>query len=78
MERIVDLIRRKRDGEELAFEDYEGLISGYARGEVKEYQMAAFLMAGCCTEFTDNEATALTSAMLKCGERIDQIGRAHV
>ncbi len=71
MERIVDLIRRKRDGEELTFEDYEGLISGYARGEVKEYQMAAFLMAGCCVEFTDNEATALTSAMLKCGERID-------
>ena len=71
MERVVDLIRRKRDGEELAFEDYERLISGYARGEVKEYQMAAFLMAGCCTEFTDNEATALTSSMLKCGERID-------
>ncbi len=71
MERIVDLIRRKRDGEELAFEDYEGLISGYARGEVREYQMAAFLMAGCCTEFTDNEATAMTSAMLKCGERVD-------
>ena len=71
MERVVDLIRRKRDGEELTFEDYEGLISGYARGEVKEYQMAAFLMAGCCVEFTDNEATALTSAMLKCGERID-------
>ena len=71
MERVVDLIRRKRDGEELAFEDYERLISGYARGEVKEYQMAAFLMAGCCTGFTDNEATALTSSMLKCGERID-------
>ena len=71
MERVVDLIRRKRDGEELTFEDYEGLIGGYARGEVKEYQMAAFLMAGCCVEFTDNEATALTSAMLKCGERID-------
>ena len=71
MERVVDLIRRKRDGEELTFEDYEGLISGYARGEVKEYQMAAFLMAGCCVEFTDTEATALTSAMLKCGERID-------
>ena len=35
MERVVDLIRRKRDGEELTFEDYEGLISGYARGEVK-------------------------------------------
>ena len=71
MERVVDLIRRKRDGEELTFEDYEGLIGGYARGEVKDYQMAAFLMAGCCVEFTDNEATALTSAMLKCGERID-------
>ncbi|MBH00223.1 MAG: thymidine phosphorylase [Solibacterales bacterium] len=71
MDRIVDLIRSKRDGEELSFEDYERLISAYARGEVTEYQMAALLMAGCCTEFTDNEATALTSAMLKCGERLD-------
>lgn len=71
MERIVDLIRRKRDGEELSFEEYERLISGYARGEVRDYQMAALLMAGCCNEFTDAEATALTSAMLKCGERID-------
>ena len=74
MERIVDLVRRKRDGEELSFEDYERLVSAYARGEVKEYQMAAFLMAGCCTEFTDDEATALTSAMLKCGERLDLNG----
>jgi pyrimidine-nucleoside phosphorylase len=71
MDRIVDLIRSKRDGEELSFEDYERLISAYARGEVAEYQMAALLMAGCCTKFTDDEATALTSAMLKCGERLD-------
>ena len=74
MDRIVDLVRRKRDSEELSFEDYEKLISSYARGEVKEYQMAALLMAGCCTGFTDEEATALTSAMLKCGERLDLTG----
>ena len=45
MDRIVDLIRSKRDGEELSFDDYERLISAYARGEVTEYQMAALLMA---------------------------------
>ena len=44
MTRIVDLIRRKRDGEEVTFEEFEHLISSYARGEIKDYQMAAFLV----------------------------------
>ena len=71
MTRIVDLIRRKTDGEEVTFEEFEQLISGYARGEVKDYQMGAFLMAGSCYGFSDTEAAALTSAMLKCGRQVD-------
>ena len=71
MIRIVDLIRRKRDGEEVTFEEFEHLISSYARGEIKDYQMAAFLVAGSCSGFSDTEAAALTSAMLKCGRQVD-------
>ena len=71
MTRIVDLIRRKTDGEEVTFEEFEQLISGYARGKIKDYQMAAFLVAGSGNGFSDTEAAALTSAMLKCGRQVD-------
>lgn len=71
MDRIVDIIRRKRDGEELSLDEYERLISGYTRSEIHDYQMAALLMAGYCNGFSDSEATALTSAMLNVGQRLD-------
>ncbi len=70
MDRIVDLVRKKRDGEELNLEELERLVNGYTRGEIPEYQMAAFLMAGCCNELNEAEAASLTSAMLRCGQRI--------
>jgi pyrimidine-nucleoside phosphorylase len=71
MERIVDLIRRKRDSEELTAEEYQHLISGYVRGDIPDYQMAAFLMAGRCNGFTDEEAISLTAAMMNVGRRLD-------
>ena len=45
MIRPAELIQRKRDGEELADEELAELVLGYARGEVPDYQMAAFCMA---------------------------------
>ena len=71
MDRIVDLVRKKRDGEELNLEEMERLVNGYTRGEIQDYQMAAFLMAGCCNEFNEAEAASLTSAMLRCGQRVE-------
>ena len=43
--RTVDLIQRKRDGEELSPEEIAFLVNGYTRGEIPDYQMSAFLMA---------------------------------
>ena len=71
MDAIIELIRSKRDGEELIQEEFERLINGYTRNEIQDYQMASFLMAGYCRGFTDAEAAALTSAMLNCGQRPD-------
>ncbi len=71
MDRIVDLVRKKRDGEELNLEEMERLINGYTRGEIQDYQMAAFLMAGTCNGFSEGEAAHLTSAMLRCGQPVD-------
>lgn len=71
MDRIVDLIRSKRDGEELTLEDFERLVNGYTLNEIPDAQMGAFLMAGVCNGFSDTEAANLTAAMLRCGERLD-------
>ena len=71
MDRIVDLIRRKRDGEELSLEELERLVNGYTREEISDAQMAAFLMAGACNGLSDSEATSLTAAMLRCGQRVE-------
>ena len=43
--RAVDLIRRKRDGNELTAEEIRFLIGGIATGEVPDYQWSALTMA---------------------------------
>ncbi|HEX6676122.1 MAG TPA: thymidine phosphorylase [Actinomycetes bacterium] len=74
--RAVDLIARKRDGGELAGDELRELVLGYARGELPDYQMAAFLMAGYLRGFSQAETEALTDAMLASGERLDLSGLA--
>ena len=71
MDRIVDLIQSKRRGDELGLADFERLINGYTLNEISDAQMGALLMAGTCTGFSDAEATVLTTAMLRCGERLE-------
>ena len=41
--RIVDLIEKKRDGGRLGREELQALVLGYTRGEVPDYQAAAWL-----------------------------------
>ena len=53
--RIVDIIEKKRDGEELNREQIEALILGYVKGQVPDYQVAAFLMAVVFRGMTDRE-----------------------
>ena len=43
----------------------------YAREEVPDYQMSAFLMAGYLKGFSRDEAVALTHAMVDSGDRLD-------
>lgn len=69
--RIVELIQRKRDGEELTVEEIQALIEGYTRGDVPDYQMSAFLMATYFSGMSDREVTALTDCMLRSGATID-------
>src|SRR5881398_3035359 len=69
--RTVDLIQRKRDGEELAPEEIEYLVVGYTNGEIPDYQMSAFLMAVYYSGMTDREVGRLTECMLRSGETVD-------
>ncbi|MFB3826222.1 MAG: thymidine phosphorylase [Bryobacteraceae bacterium] len=72
--RTVDLIQRKRDGEELAPEEIQYLIEGYTRGDIPDYQMSAFLMATFFAGMTDREVSRLTEFMIESGERVDLSG----
>jgi pyrimidine-nucleoside phosphorylase len=71
MIRPAELIERKRDGEELSAEAISELVIGYARGEVPDYQMAAFCMAVFFRGLSPAETFALTDAMIRSGETID-------
>jgi pyrimidine-nucleoside phosphorylase len=76
--RPAELIQRKRDGEELADGELSELILGYARGEIPDYQLAAFAMAVYFRGLSPRETYALTDAMVRSGETIDlqaEIGR---
>jgi pyrimidine-nucleoside phosphorylase len=69
--RAVDLIRKKRDSGEHTREEIEFLISGYTRGEIPDYQVAAWLMSAWIRGLSRAETTALTQAMLHSGEVLD-------
>jgi pyrimidine-nucleoside phosphorylase len=69
--RAVDLIRRKRDGGELAPEEIQYLIYGCTGGEIPDYQMAAWLMAVVWRGMTKRELAALVEAMLHSWRTLD-------
>jgi len=71
----VELIERKRNGEEIPAADLREFIAAYVRDEIPEYQAAAFLMAVWFRGLTPAETYALTDAMVASGERVDLAAR---
>ena len=71
--RVIDLIRKKRDGGALSATEIEYLIEGCTKdgGSIPDYQMAAWLMAVVLRGMTRGETAALTQAMLHSGEVLD-------
>jgi pyrimidine-nucleoside phosphorylase len=69
--RAVDLIRKKRDSGEHSREEIAYLIAAYTKGEVPDYQMAAWLMAAWIRGLSGAETAALTETMLHSGEVVD-------
>jgi pyrimidine-nucleoside phosphorylase len=69
--RTVDLIHRKRDGEELSAEEIAFIVDGYTNGTIPDYQASAFLMAVFFSGMTDREVSVLTERMVASGEKVD-------
>jgi pyrimidine-nucleoside phosphorylase len=69
--RAVDLIRKKRDSGEHTREEMAFLVGSYTKGDIPDYQMAAWLMAVWIRGLTHAEITALTEMMLYSGEIVD-------
>lgn len=67
----VSLIQKKRDGEALTTEEIRYLILGYAKGEIPDYQMAAWAMAVFFQGMNERETADLTMAMVESGEQVD-------
>jgi len=67
----TDVIVKKREGDELSRDEIEFFIQGYTRGEIPDYQAAAWLMAVYLHGMTDRETHDLTMAMAHSGDVLD-------
>ena len=67
----AELIEKKRNGRALSADEIDWLIQGYTRGEIPDYQIAAFLMAVWFKGMDTDETTKLTMAMMRSGDVID-------
>lgn len=76
--RAVDIILKKRNREELSRQEIEFFIQGFAKGEIPDYQAAAWAMAVVLNGMTIRETSDLTLAMASSGDVIDLSGVAPI
>ena len=67
---MYEIISKKRDGLELGREEIAFVVSGAARGDLPDYQIAAWLMAVYLRGLSERELDDLTEIMLASGDRI--------
>lgn len=65
---VVDIINKKRLGRALTYNELELFFNGYLKGEIKDYQMSALLMAICIRGMSDDEIFALTKIFIESGD----------
>ncbi len=68
---IVEIINKKRLGQELSHEELDFAFNGYLKGTVKDYQMSSLLMAICLKDMTNKEIFDLVDIFIKSGEVLD-------
>src|SRR5579883_2699821 len=67
---VVELIRKKRDGETLSAEEIDWFVQQYVQGQIPDYQASAWLMAVYLRGMTAQETTDLTLSMARSGEQL--------
>ena len=68
---VVDIIAKKRDGEELTNDELEFFVQGYTRGDIPDYQASAWCMAVLFQGMTHAEVTAFTLHIAHSGDMLD-------
>lgn len=68
---MYEIIRKKRDNEELTPQEIAFWIKGCADGTIPDYQSAALLMAGRIKGFTHAETLAMVDNMVNSGVKVD-------
>ena len=66
--RMVDIIRKKRDGVALSSDEIAFVIHGVTAASIPDYQTSALLMAIVLNGMSDQETADLTAAMAHSGE----------
>jgi pyrimidine-nucleoside phosphorylase len=69
--RIVDIIQKKKQGEELTKEEIDFIVQGYTKGTIPDYQMSAFLMSVYFKGMTKNETSNMTLSFVNSGDKVD-------
>ena len=69
--RIYDIIAKKRDKGELTDEEIEFFVKESVKGNIKDYQITALLMAIYLNGMTDRETVTLTLKMAESGDMLD-------
>ncbi|GAB6182149.1 pyrimidine-nucleoside phosphorylase [Desulfotomaculum defluvii] len=72
--RMVDIILKKRRGQELSSEEIEFFVQGYTQDHIPDYQAAAFLMAAFFQGLSPRETGDLTISMARSGDQADLSG----
>ncbi len=67
----VDIVIKKRDGEELSAEEIDFFVRGFTEGEIPDYQASAWAMAVFLQGMSRRETFDLTQAMVASGETLD-------
>lgn len=68
---MVDIIEKKRDGYSLTKQEIDFFVSGYAKGQIPDYQASAFAMAVLFRGMNKEEIAEMTDAMMHSGDVID-------
>lgn len=66
----TEVIKKKRNGQNLSDQEIQSFIHGYTNGDIPDYQMSALLMAIFLKGMDRNETIQLTQSMLDSGARV--------